>query len=383
MITVLDAPCGAGKSTWAIEYINGNPQVNFIVITPFLKEVERFKRECATANFKEPKKEQTKLNSFHRLLSKGENIVSTHSLFSNSTEETREIIAANDYILILDEVMSVVTELSLKPCDLKLILECKYAHVDSTDHLIWDKEDYIGKFMDIKEYSQKGSVVVVKDTALLWEFPADIFKCFKETYVLTYMFMCQIKRYYYDLHGITYELKGVNGEYHDEPLEGDLVDIYEGKLNNVGDKETALSKSWYQKSPRAVRELLRNNAYNFLYNMLSSTSSNSMWTTFKQFKRFMRLSGYAKGFVPCNARSTNEHINRNSIAYMVNIYMNPMIVTYFQERGIKVDQDAYATSELIQWLYRSCIRIHKRVSLYIPSSRMRRLLKQKLRKKTP
>ena len=42
MITVMDAPCGAGKSTWAIKYINSNPQVNFIVITPFLKEVERY-----------------------------------------------------------------------------------------------------------------------------------------------------------------------------------------------------------------------------------------------------------------------------------------------------------------------------------------------------
>ena len=40
MITVMDAPCGAGKSTWAIKYINSNPQVNFIVITPFLKEVK-------------------------------------------------------------------------------------------------------------------------------------------------------------------------------------------------------------------------------------------------------------------------------------------------------------------------------------------------------
>ena len=93
MITVMDAPCGAGKSTWAIKYINSNPQVNFIVITPFLKEVERFKRECPDANFKEPKKEHTKPKSFHRLLSHGENIVSTHSLFSSSTEETRELIA--------------------------------------------------------------------------------------------------------------------------------------------------------------------------------------------------------------------------------------------------------------------------------------------------
>ena len=382
MITVMDAPCGAGKSTWAIKYINSNPQVNFIVITPFLKEVERFKHECPDANFKEPKKEHTKLKSFHRLLSHGENIVSTHSLFSSSTEETRELIAANDYVLILDEVMSVVTELTLKPCDLKLILECQYAHVDSTDHLIWDNSEYTGKFTDIKEFSQKGSVVVVNDTALLWEFPHDIFKCFKKTYVLTYMFMCQIQRYYYDLHKIPYELVGVDKEYTDEPLEGNLVEIYEGKLNAVGDRESALSKSWYQRSHRAVKELLRNNAYNFLHNYHESDSSTSMWTTFKPFRKAMSLNGYSKGFVPCNARSTNEHMHRNTAAYLLNLYMNPVVLAYFRKRGIEVDQDAYATSELIQWLYRSCIRIHKNVYLYIPSSRMRRLLKQKLMNQT-
>jgi hypothetical protein len=171
-------------------------------------------------------------------------------------------------------------------------------------------------------------------------------------------------------------------EYTDEPLEGNLVNIYEGKLNAVGDRESALSKSWYQRSHRAVKELLRNNAYNFLYNKIGATSKNSMWTTFKQFKKSMGLHGYSKGFVPCNARSTNEHMHRNTAAYLLNLYMNPVVLAYFHKRGVEVDQDAYATSELIQWLYRSCIRIHKIVYLYIPSSRMRRLLKQKLRKQT-
>ena len=50
MITVMDAPCGAGKSTWAIKYINSNPQVNFIVITPFLKEVETNYGQTKNAN---------------------------------------------------------------------------------------------------------------------------------------------------------------------------------------------------------------------------------------------------------------------------------------------------------------------------------------------
>ena len=36
---------GSGKSTWAINYINHNPDKKFLVIVPLLTECERFKEE--------------------------------------------------------------------------------------------------------------------------------------------------------------------------------------------------------------------------------------------------------------------------------------------------------------------------------------------------
>ena len=39
------------------------------------------------------------------------------------------------------------------------------------------------------------------------------------------------------------------------------------------------------------------------------------------------------------------------------------------------NEDIWALSELIQWLFRSAIREEKEVNLYMPSSRMRSLLK--------
>ena len=39
-----------------------------------------------------------------------------------------------------------------------------------------------------------------------------------------------------------------------------------------------------------------------------------------------------------------------------------------------MEEDAYALSELIQWIFRSAIRDGKEIWLYIPSKRMRNLL---------
>ena len=39
-----------------------------------------------------------------------------------------------------------------------------------------------------------------------------------------------------------------------------------------------------------------------------------------------------------------------------------------------MDQDGYALSEMLQWIWRSAIRDGKEINLYIPSKRMRTLL---------
>ena len=45
MITVIDSPCGYGKTSYAINMINDNPTKNYIYITPFLTEVKRVIKE--------------------------------------------------------------------------------------------------------------------------------------------------------------------------------------------------------------------------------------------------------------------------------------------------------------------------------------------------
>ena len=81
-INIIDAPMGAGKTSAAINYMNSNKDnYKFIYITPYLDEVERV---CNACNFIKPvnlKAGTPKLIHLKSLLNKGENIVTTHSLF--------------------------------------------------------------------------------------------------------------------------------------------------------------------------------------------------------------------------------------------------------------------------------------------------------------
>ncbi|GED72543.1 hypothetical protein BRE01_62450 [Brevibacillus reuszeri] len=56
------------------------------------------------------------------------------------------------------------------------------------------------------------------------------------------------------------------------------------------------------------------------------------------------------------------------------MYLKPYVTGFFHDKGVKVNEDLFATSEMLQWLWRSAIREGREITLYIPSSRMRRLL---------
>ena len=84
-VKIVDAMMGTGKSSAAINYINqSDSSEKFLVITPYLPEVERYRKECAVKHFKQPTYgtggNGTKLGSLKALINRGENIVSTHAL---------------------------------------------------------------------------------------------------------------------------------------------------------------------------------------------------------------------------------------------------------------------------------------------------------------
>jgi len=95
-------------------------------------------------------------------------------------------------------------------------------------------------------------------------------------------------------------------------------------------------------------------------------------------------------FVPNTTRGTNAHVGCTTAVYLYDQHPNPQLLTFLgwprNSNEAHSFSDAYALTELVQWLCRSSIRVgglnrttmpykpRHRVTVYMPSQRMRNLL---------
>lgn len=133
------------------------------------------------------------------------------------------------------------------------------------------------------------------NSAVIWNMPCEMFTLFHDVYILTYLFKGQLQKYYYDIHAINYRYLTVvknelgyslapysSRQIHDKSQLRNLISIYKGHLNKIGDKSTALSTSWFEKP--ANKDLIvsiQNNTYNFLTNHCKANLDTALWTTVK------------------------------------------------------------------------------------------------------
>lgn len=385
---------GSGKTSWSIQHINRNPFDNFLYITPFLDEVERIIQNT-DRDFKQPiNKGNGKLGAINELLACQSDIASTHELFKHLDEESRENIKEGHYTLILDEVLNVIEPYdNVRNDDMRLLKESGCVTVDDEGFVIWNKEklNYDTKYNEIKILADNRSLIYINQKLLLWRYPPEIFTLFDRIYILTYLFEASILKNYFDLYGITYKQKSISKtdeEYHvtdffipDTSVYLNKINIYEGKLNeNVHQKVNGLSVTWFraQINKENIQQIKRN-LYNYFTNIINAKAETIMWTTFKDYKPRLKGKGYSNQFVSYNCRSTNKYDECYNLAYCVNVYLHPGITQFFKQRGITIDEDLYGLSEMIQWIWRSRIRKGENINIYIPSMRMRNLLKAWIR----
>ena len=381
---------GVGKTSAAINYINdADGSTKFLYITPYKTEVSRIISACRIKQFKEPKEMGTKLRGIKYLLERGENIVSTHALFHLFDEEIIELARSNNYVLIMDEVAKVVDDLDITDNDLETILE-KHARIKNDCILEWYDANYKGKYDEYKIMCDLESIGIYGNNAVIWLFPIGVFNAFKEVFILTYLFEAQTQKYYFDIHGVEYRYLYVCGNtlntynFTEQPIEyqkhdyRDLIHICDNeKLNAIGDKDSALSFNWYRNNKeKPIMTVLKNNIQNYVRNICKAKANDVLWTTFKKARPELKGNGYSKGFISSSLRATNDYRDRHVLAYPINKFFKPYIKNYFVENNIAVNEDAYAISEMIQWIWRSAIRQGEEIWIYLPSSRMRGLLKK-------
>jgi len=108
------------------------------------------------------------------------------------------------------------------------------------------------------------------------------------------------------------------------------------------------------------------------------TSAKSMWSTpagkpgpFAIGSRLFENTNW----VPNMTRGTNDYRHCSHLIYLWDQNLNPRIAEFLGVDSQR-HRDMYAISELIQWVYRSRVRDGQPITLYLPSSRMRKLLQR-------
>lgn len=416
-IQIVDAICGKGKTQWAIQNLIDNYKHHkdkFIYVTPFLEELDRVYERCKQENIyvyipmvrkdENTKELLSKGKEVFKAMQEGKNIIMTHKLFEYITIDWCEEIERQDYDLYLDEVPNVFSYDILSSKDWNLLIStkmielgtyldnCKYPEVNWIDKNYINSEDKTkGLYENFINKCVFGQVIK-KGNSYIYTLPMHIFFMVRRCYILTYMFEGQYLAGLLKLYSISYTLKSVykpNSKYFLIPynIQDTIkefkeiytkIHLYEGSLNSKDKRKFALTHTYLNNKDKEIEiKQLKTNIHNYITNVCPCKSENTLWTTLKDKKEFLKGKGYTKGFLSLNARSTNKYKDRTVLIYLYNKYINPIYEDLFNAIGgyigvrSQLDEELYALSELVQWMFRSAIREKKDVYLYLPSYRMR------------
>ena len=263
----------------------------------------------------------------------------------------------------------------------------------------------ISRYSKLKNLADTDSLYFINGKNLIYTLSPQLFSknTFKDVYILTYMFDCQFQKYFCDFYDIPYKKYHITGEYPDfelkvtentddcdkdfrEKVKSLVTIVDDEKLNDIGttlnarsnQRKFLLSDSWYKEY---YCENIRRNKYENITYVARKVveglrAEQYIWCTFKQYKTKVQNEYLAEdSFLPLNMRAINTKSKATHCLYLVNRFCFPAYTKFFAKKNITINQDNWALSELIQWVWRSAIRNNKPITLFIPSVRMRTLFK--------
>lgn len=392
---------GSGKTQSAITYMNEHKSQKFIYITPYLAEAARIKQGCRELKFFEPSDKLPEFN-FRKcdhtaaLIKDGCNITTTHQAFKGYNANMLADIEKQGYTLFIDESLDALESVKITQDDLDCLLECGCIKENDGAYSRTGKE-YRGALKKVLDLFDGRELIRAQgardDIMFYWQLPPDLMKSFEQVFVLTYLFEGQNLFNFFQIFNIPFKYIGVEKDpkvstgfrfsehtnYIPDYVQNlkEMVNMLKhDKLNRIGKDKCSLSMTWFQKS-RSNRSVLKNAIYNCFCNIWRQIpAKRKLWGTFSEREKDLKGRGYSKSFLTFNARATNEYSERTHLVYAANVFMNGDVVNFYAKNGVKIDQEKYALSVMLQWIWRSAIRDGKKIYIYIPSKRMRDLLNE-------
>jgi len=431
-VRVLDFLCGQGKSTYIRDMVYENLEGKYLYVAPYLSECHNFSNtlykekdirkkplftegsnheyiygkppeygaDLKHLNFRHPNtrnKQGSKEESLCKLIENGNNVVSTHSLFADLGSNV--IDAAKEYTLIIDETVNVYELDNIKK-DVDHCIGKNWISISEEDDmtLIFHPDRYAqeegvsledamedSRYKDLAYQCDLGQILYVDGKTVVWELSPKLIQSFKEVWVCTYMFEGSDMCSFFKKHGIEYSYVKIEGKKKAKDVAHLIEVVDDPKLNFIGEvvslsstvsKKGSSGKSGEKLSQEAINTILRNNLHNLINQKWKAKAPDRLWTSYKNQSKFIANNKYGKQFLSFNYKATNDYIGVHHVAFMIDIFQNPVIQKVCHRRDIETSNDYFAISTLIQFVFRSAVRRGEPIKLYLPSLRMRELLKR-------
>ena len=409
IIKKVDSIMGSGKTTAVFKMMHHNALVKkYIYVSPLLSEIGRHPDEngimqpkgriqeaLPDLNFQAPNCfESSVIESFRNLILGGENIATTHVTFNNLTQSDLDLIRASDYTLIIDESLDVIADLEISSQLLSEMIShgniIRKGNTLSWNHIEHPITDKTYELRPLATRLDLGSAFIVRDKACVSEFPFKLLEQFNEIYILSYKFDGSYMQAWLDTYDVdtvdaTHELfkYGLREEAALKAKLKPLLNIYEPQT----DVKMALSQTWYKTAKKPQIDKLKSAITTFVTmaqrNRKSSgdtlTSDDLLITMPKpswESKRFFGAKYTKATWIASNLRATNKYADKKAMIYALNKYPHVIHLAHIEDNSnIKMDKDAFALAEMLQAIWRGCIRKGEVMDLFIVNQRMRKLFK--------
>lgn len=415
-IELFEGIMGSGKTTAILEYMKENPSKRFLYITPLLSEAETRVANTDGLDISIPQvSEAYKTKSDHTLalLKEGKNISTTHALYEHLTVSHLALIKEYDYVVIIDEqlpMLKAYKDLSTK--DIKGLMDNKL--IDIVDGSVkWVGEAPLEKYSSFKHrcdlerlHTTKRSEYMVTE-----QLPIRLITSANRVILCTYMFYGNVLERFLSMQGITFTpFVEKKLRYVDKGSIRNLITLVGSKTQLKKIKDFNLSYSWYATAkPEDLKEIAK--VITNVGKSCGALKADLCWSVPKLYtlngKKTIKPRLYpanapksiveedesltevesADGiqqlsaaqedadsgcYLPCSSIATNLYRNRTTMIHGINRWPNTVVKAYMQEKGFPLNDDVFALSELVQWVWRSAIRDGKPVNLCILSERMRK-----------
>ena len=434
-VEVLSLIMGSGKTSAMIEWMKEST-TKFLYVTPLLSEVEARLGEEEGLDISFPticKVYTTKGDSLLQLLKGGSNIATTHSMYSQLSSEHLDYIRDHAYTVICDEQIQTIAPIDNIDC-LNLMESGNIDVNFDTGQVVWTGT-VLDKYKSFKSKCDRGLVFASKSGLgsyiVTTQLPLSLITAANRFIICTYRFNGSVLERFLTLKGIQIapftDIPASSFKVVTKKSIHDLVEFIASPTQLKKVRQHKLTTTWWRSADISevsdVSKLIT-----ALGIQHGAKPSELCWCVPKEnviqirpekgrsYSNILKQSRYKSGanspdfefwdgedsmdtiaskkirrqfseqemadkrcYLPCNAIATNLYGNRRYMFHFQNRFPHITVKNYLSASGVPLDDEHFALSECVQWLFRSCLRNGEKVKVCIGSKRMEDLLKDWLK----